>query len=53
MSKSELIEELKAAAEVSARDPEVGHSQADCALVEFINDPDVTEAFEAVERYYA
>lgn len=53
MSKAELIEELKAAAEVSALDAEVGHSQADRALVEFINDPDVTEAFEAIERYYA
>lgn len=34
-------------------DTESDHSRADDALLAFINDPAITAAFEALERWYA
>lgn len=51
MTKAELLEKLKACRE--SDDPEFAHGEADDALVEFINDEEVAEAFYAVERWYA
>lgn len=34
-------------------DPESAHAQADQLLVEFINDEEITEAFNALGRWYA
>lgn len=61
MTKEELIEKLKAikAEQVKNRisdsycDPEADHLNADELLLEFINDPEVTKAFEYIEKWYA
>lgn len=50
LSREELLRRLRD--EVSA-DPESGHLEADRALLEFIDDPEVTEAFEAIAKWYA
>lgn len=34
-------------------DPEIYHPKADQALLAYINDPEITEAYEAIERWYA
>lgn len=48
LTKEELIHELAVIAEVNADDPESGHADADRALLRFINDPEITAAYEAV-----
>jgi hypothetical protein len=35
------------------RDPEFAHSEADETLLEFIGDPEIAAAFEAVPKWYA
>ena len=35
------------------RDKEHDHGVADDALLRYINDSEITEAFEAIERWYA
>jgi len=52
MKKEELIEKLKGLHGEDA-DAEIVHGMADKLLLEFINDPEVTEAFEKVGRWYA
>jgi len=34
-------------------DPESAHADADRALLDFIGDPEVTDAFEAIDKWYA
>ena len=34
-------------------DPEGNHMSADKALLDYIDDPDVTKAFEAIEKWYS
>lgn len=53
MTKKELIAKLEAAANESMHDPEVGHYQADMLLLEYINDPKVSEVWEKVCKWYA
>jgi hypothetical protein len=51
MTKEELIAKL---AECQAdNDLEVAHLYADAALIEYINDPEIAEAWEAVGKWYA
>jgi hypothetical protein len=50
MSKAELVAKLRA---LAAEDPEEGHVDADQALLDYIGDPDVREAFAAVPKWYA
>lgn len=38
---------------ISVEDRELAHLWADEALLDFINDPEITEAFRAVPKYYA
>lgn len=53
MTKQELIEKLKQIVTTNDReDFESSHMEADKALLEYINDPEVTEAFNSVERWY-
>lgn len=52
MTKEELIQNLKALSE-SNYDIEVGHGQADEWLLEYINDAEVTELFNELEKWYA
>lgn len=51
MVKSELIKRLKALA--GEGDPECVHGIADDLLLDFIGDDEVTEAFEAIDKWYA
>lgn len=46
-----MLEVLKRLSE--SKDPEDAHGSADEALLEFINDPEITEAFEMVPKWYA
>lgn len=52
MTKEELIEKLKELHGENV-DAEHNHGVADNLLLEFINDEEVTEAFEAIKRWYA
>lgn len=51
MTLEELIEKLR---EISNSDegPEYCHEEADRLLLEYINSPEVTKAFQAIEKWY-
>lgn len=51
MTKEELLTTLKKCKEDI--DTECAHSEADDALIEFINDPDITEAYRSIAKWYA
>lgn len=51
MTKEELIAALKALAEDSPG--EENHIEADGLLLAWINDPDIREAYEAIDKWYA
>lgn len=53
MTKDELIEKLKECAELAKGDREIAHIEADDALLVFINDPEITAAYEAFEKWHA
>lgn len=46
-----LIELLKKLAELD--NPEDAHLQADIALLEYINNQEVTDAFDSIEKWYS
>jgi hypothetical protein len=50
MTKDELITRLKKAEEL---DRETYHIQADDLLLEFINDPEITAAYNAMNKWYS
>jgi hypothetical protein len=50
MSRDELLDALR---ELRGGDPEGGHAEADRLLLRFIGDDEITEAFEAIEKWYA
>lgn len=51
MTKDELLEKLSALAE--GHDSEHAHAEADKALIEFIDDDEITAAYQSVEKWYA
>jgi hypothetical protein len=51
MTKEELIKELKELKDLG--DPEIAHGRADDALLNYINDAEVTDAFNSIEMWYA
>lgn len=51
MTRDELLALLRRLQEPG--DPEGQHGQADDALLKFIGDPEITEAFEAIKKWYA
>lgn len=51
IGKVELIEKLKILQKKV--DKEVAHIEADSLLLQYINDEDVTEAFEDINKWYA
>jgi len=51
MNKQELLIILKD--EAGNDDLEVAHSNADEALLKFINDPEITKAFDNIDKWYA
>lgn len=53
MDKKELLERLRYIQEELPEDEEMCHFQADKALLEYINDSDVTNAFDKIEKWYA
>jgi len=52
MKLESLIFRLKEAAKVAEEDMALGHMQADAALLEYINHPKVTEAYDEVVKGY-
>jgi hypothetical protein len=50
MTKEELIANL---ATCHSGDIEVDHGRADDFLLAYINDPEITEAFDLIEKWYA
>lgn len=53
MTKDELLVILNTYDEEKNGDFETGHAQADAALIAFINDPEIAEAYDRVGRWYA
>lgn len=50
-SKEKLIELLKKLQE--EEDTEVAHGAADQALLDYINDPEITAAYDAIDKWFA
>lgn len=50
MTKQELIDKLSL---LHTGDDERDHINADDLLLEYINDKDISEAFECIEKWYA
>jgi hypothetical protein len=55
MTKQELLEALRRLAEgrKDAVAVELDHEEADGLLLRFIDDPEVTQAFQAIEKWYS
>ena len=53
MNKDELLDRLAECARESDKDRELAHEAADHALLLYINDKQITEAFFAIKRRYA
>lgn len=56
MNKLELIEKFRQLADSlisGLGDEEVGHKEADNLLLEYINDHDITEAFNRIPKWYS
>jgi hypothetical protein len=54
VTRDELLEKLREFAnDDDARCAEADHEHADSLLLEYINDPEVTEAFRAFNKWYA
>jgi len=54
MNKQELLERLKYIYDGGLqRDEEVCHLEADRALLAYINDTEITLAFDKIEKWYA
>jgi hypothetical protein len=53
MTKEELLEKLEQCAELDKRDPEAAHSDADELLIDYIDDPEIKEAYESFGKWYA
>lgn len=51
MTKEELLAKLRELAELD--DNEFTHKEADAALLEFINDAEISAAFEEIRKWYA
>lgn len=52
MKKKDLIERLKLLADING-DVEQTHQAADKMLLDYINDPEVTETFNDINKWYA
>lgn len=53
MTKQELLEILKKLEERETYDIELVHIEADNALIEYINDPEIKKAYEEIPKWYA
>jgi hypothetical protein len=48
-----LVAELIEIARVSSGDPECAHARADDLLLKFIDDDDITQLFNNIDKWYA
>lgn len=53
MTKNDLITQLKLLALSPEGDKEQDHNLADELLLDYINDPEVTRAFNSIDKWYA
>ena len=57
LTKKKLLEQLNKLktrkTEFGSLDKEANHSDADDLLIEYINDPKITEAYNKIEKWYA
>lgn len=53
MEKKELIERLENIKKEYWWDTEEAHVEADSALIEYINDEEVTKAYDNIDKWYA
>lgn len=51
MTRDELLKILRD--NENTQDPEAGHSEADEALIKYINDSEITEAYNKLIKWYA
>ena len=51
LKKEDLLKILKGLE--ASGDTESAHADADDALIDFINDPEITEAYEKIDKWYA
>lgn len=49
----ELKQKLRGIAARGGLDPEPDHSEADDLLLEFINDPEVKEIYDSIDKWYS
>lgn len=52
MTKEELIAVLKDIADHHGYDPEASHVDGERALLKFVNDPEITAAWKAAEKFW-
>lgn len=52
MKLDSLLFKLREAARVSEEDMELGHMMADAALLEYVNNPKIEEAYDEVVKNY-
>lgn len=53
MTKPELLQQLEELKTLSIAEPDSAHSEADMVLLEYINDPDISEVFLNIKRWYS
>ena len=53
ISRDELLKILEEAAAMSSWNEERAHIDADMALLDYINDDEIRQAFDRVDRWYA
>lgn len=53
MTKGDLIEKLHKLADLNDDDPEENHMNADGLLLKFIDDEEITKAYNAIRMWYA
>lgn len=53
MTRDELLDKLRKIKDTKGWDKEVTHGEADQALLDFINDPEIEQAYDAIEKWYA
>lgn len=52
MKLESLLFRLKEASRISEEDMEMGHMMADAALLEYVNNPRITKAYDEVVKNY-
>jgi len=53
MTKDELLTQLRHLATMDEGDIETNHMEADDLLLKYINDAEITQAYEAIYKWYA